>query len=395
MRFALFRPRSAPPAPLDEAIALSQRLLGPGGESEGTGIAAQLAAACHAFDRRDRIAYFQWLVDALAPPADALRGAAQAYLAQPSVAAAAMLTGAAEPLRQQLLRRLNTAPGGTALVVGLRAHLLAELPEHPGLKPLEDDFRHLLGSWFNRGFLELRRIDWQSPAAILEKLIEYEAVHAIHGWDDLRGRLAEDRRCYGYFHPALPGEPLIFVEVALTDHMSEAIAPLLDEQREVAEHPPSAAIFYSISNCQPGLRGVSFGNLLIKQITALLAAEFPTLRCFATLSPVPGFRRWLDSEGINAESCDLERLCARYLTGEGGRARDPVAHFHLSNGARLERVNCDADLSEKGARQSHGVMVNYLYDREWLDRNMTGYAREGVVPRSPAVDLLLNGKSRR
>jgi malonyl-CoA decarboxylase len=323
-----------------------------------------------------------------------LETAARSCLAQATVANAALLTRAAEPRRQQLLRRLNTAPGGTALVVGLRAQLLGELAAHPALMPLEEDLRHLLGSWFNRGFLELRRIDWQSPAAILEKLMAYEAVHAIRGWDDLRSRLADDRRCYGFFHPALPGEPLIFVEVALTDNMSATIAPLLDERRVVATVPPTTAIFYSISNCQPGLRGVSFGNLLIKQITTLLAAEFSSLSCFATLSPVPGFRRWLDRHELSAGGPEyLMRLCVRYLTtnrlAEASGTPDPVAHFHLSNGAHLERVNPGADLSEKGARQSHGTMVNYRYDRDSIDRNMASYAQDGTVPRSTAVNSLL------
>jgi malonyl-CoA decarboxylase len=394
MRFALFRSRAEAPSALDQAIALSERLLGPGGEAEGTALATRLAAACRGFDGDERLAYFHWLVDALAPPVDALASAARCYLAQPSVANAASLTSAAEPRRQQLLRRLNTAPGGTALVVGLRAQLLGALAAHPALMPLEDDLRHLLGSWFNRGFLELRRIDWQSPAAILEKLIAYEAVHAISGWNDLRSRLADDRRCYGFFHPALPGEPLIFVEVALTQEISAAIAPLLDERRDVSGPPPSAAIFYSISNCQPGLRGVSFGNLLIKQITMLLAAEFPSLGCFATLSPVPGFQRWLDRHRLSADTpAELKRLCARYLTTnrlvDADASPDPVAHFHLSNGARLERVNLGADLSEKGLAQSRGTMVNYRYDRESIDRNMVTYARDGTVARSTAVNALL------
>lgn len=393
MRFALFRPRAVPPSALEQAIALSERLLGPTGEAEGTGLATRLAAACRAFDDNQRLLYFQWLVDSLRPPGDVLEAAARSYLAQPSVGNAALLTRAAEPHRQQLLRHLNTASGGTALVVGLRAQLLGELAGHPALTPLEDDFRHLLGSWFNRGFLELRQIDWQSPAAILEKLIAYEAVHAISGWDDLRSRLADDRRCYGFFHPALPGEPLIFVEVALTGDMSRAIAPLLDERRVVATISPTTAIFYSISNCQPGLRGVSFGNLLIKQITMLLAAEFPSLRCFATLSPVPSFRSWLDGHQLSNAPEDLMRLCARYLTANrlavASATTDPVAHFHLSNGARLERVNPGADLSEKGARQSYGMMVNYCYHRDSIDLNMARYARDGVVARSAAVNLLL------
>jgi malonyl-CoA decarboxylase len=331
-------------------------------------------------------------------------------------------------------------PAGTALLVGMRALLLTQLRRHRELKPLDADLKHLLSSWFNRGFLELRRIDWDTPAAILEKLIAYEAVHEIAGWADLRRRLAPDRRCFAFFHPALANEPLIFVEVALTRGMASAIAPLLqDEVRPngggSSGGRPDTAIFYSISNCQPGLRGVSFGNLLIKQVVEGLQAELPGLKRFATLSPVPGFRRWLErrvaggARGLlrdeeraaikaaagrpgakgafrallaapefpeeaaiaAALEAPLMRLCAEYLTAEnGGKGPDdPVARFHLGNGARLERINWRANVARRGLDESYGLMVNYLYDPATIEANHEAFLHAGTVARSAAIDALL------
>jgi malonyl-CoA decarboxylase len=350
------------------------------------------------------ILFFRWLVLELGPPQEDLLLAAASYVSDPCITNAAQLTIAAEPQRQELLRRLNTAPGGTALIVKLRSKLLTLLGDHPDLEPLDTDMRHLLASWFNRGFLELRRIDWHTSATILEKLIEYEAVHAIRGWDDLRGRLDGDRRCYGFFHPALPEEPLIFVEVALTHGISDAIAPLLahpPERREAEK--PTTAVFYSISNCQGGLRGISFGNYLIKQIAADLRAETPSLETFTTLSPVPGFRHWLEKQvkqpSSSGELAELAYLCARYLT-EGAASRnkskinDPVATFHLSNGARLERIDLNADTSLKGQRQSCGLMVNYRYVTEDIEANQEAFLSRGRVAVSSEVRALLSGKLR-
>lgn len=394
MHLRLFR--RAPLSSLTHARHLSEKLVGRAGEAEGTSLAASLAERCRSFDAAESLAYFRWLVEALPPPQQPLLDAARAYTEDPSVANAAVLTRRAEPPRQNLLRRLNAAPGGTALIVALRVQLQAVLPDHPELAPLDDDLRHLLVSWFNRGFLDLRRIDWNSPAAILEKLIEYEAVHAIRGWGDLRGRLSGSRRCYGFFHPALPGEPLIFVEVALTDEISDAIAPLIDPPAgSISPSAPTTAIFYSISNCQRGLRGISFGNLLIKQITAQLKAEHPSLKTFATLSPVPGFRRWLDARTSSApapQGDELRRLCAQYLCGDDSTKRqtaDPVARFHLSNGARLERINLAADTSGKGLAQSHGVMVNYRYLPERIDANVQRFLTDGHVATAPPIARLL------
>lgn len=381
---------------LDEAIALSRRLVTRAGEADGTKVAARLAGLLGKSDPDALLSFFRWLVVELGPARERLVPTAAAYLADPSMENAAQLTVAAEPERQELLRRLNTAPGGTALIVELRGRLLSLLSDHPDLGPLEADMRHLLASWFNRGFLELRRIDWGTSAAILEKLIAHEAVHAIENWEDLRGRLHGDRRCYAFFHPALPEEPLIFVEVALTDDISTTIAPLLTHppQRQEATKP-STAVFYSISNCQTGLRGISFGNFLIKQIAEDLRVENPSLTVFATLSPVPGFRRWLENgPETDPARADLARLCAVYLAGPRSpgtdrRSIDPVAAFHLANGARLERINLAADASAKGQRQSYGVMVNYRYLPDAIEANHENFVSRGHVTMSPEVKALV------
>jgi malonyl-CoA decarboxylase len=355
------------------------------------------------------------------PDTESLRAAAEAYLADGSGEAAARLAKAADPPRQELLRRMNMSRGGTASLVAMRKEVLGQLGREPVLKLLDSDLKHLFASWFNRGFLELRRIDWQSPAAILEKLIAYEAVHQIQGWDDLRRRLAPDRRCFGFFHPALPGEPLIFVEVALVEGLAAAVQPLLarTDGDEQAAHLRAAgadtAIFYSISNCQDGLRGVSFGNFLIKQVVEELRTELPQLTRFSTLSPAPGFRRWLEKrltagaepeiavlaapamdgwwqDAARAETLrrPLLRLCAAYLTRAGGPkgSTDPVARFHLSNGARLERVNWLGNVAPRGIQESYGIMVNYLYDPKAIEANHEAFAHDGTVVRSPEVDAL-------
>jgi malonyl-CoA decarboxylase len=366
----------------------------------------------------ERLDFCAWLAGGFGPDEGVLRAAAEAYLAEPGGAAAQALAEAAEPPRQELLRRINQGQGGTAALVRLRREILGALRGRPELEALDSDLRHLFASWFNRGFLELRRIDWNTPAAVLEKLIEYEAVHEIAGWADLRRRLAADRRCFAFFHPALPGEPLIFVEVALVRGLAEAVQPLLAPDTDEAGQRARAAgadtaIFYSISNCQDGLRGISFGNFLIKQVVEELKAELPQLKQFATLSPVPGFRRWVTRlpEGERVELPEAEapaeelreglmRLCARYLTtSEAGRgALDPVARFHLGNGARLERINWRGNVAPRGIAESGGIMVNYLYDPDTIEANHEAYATTGAVARSAEVDALLgagNGRRRR
>ncbi len=395
-------------APVERARQLAAALLSGRGEASGAALARELLRVVEGLDAAGRLEFCRFLAGGFLPDAEALKAAAAAYLADPTPAGASALADAAEPPRQELLRRINHGQGGTAALVALRQNVLGMLRANPELAPLDADLRHLFSSWFNRGFLDLRRIDWNTPAAVLEKLIVYEAVHEIDGWSDLRRRLAPDRRCFAFFHPALPGEPLIFVEVALVQGLADAVQPLLAPDTDAAAQTARAAsadtaIFYSISNCQEGLRGISFGNFLIKQVVEELKAELPQLRRFATLSPVPGFRRWLSREaeagratlpaedGVPGEEARAELLvqCARYLTGaEPGRG-DPVARFHLGNGARLERINWRGNVAARGIAESYGLMVNYLYDPETIEANHEAYARAGSVARSREVDALL------
>lgn len=324
-----------------------------------------------------------------------------------------MIHFAGEPRSQELIRRLNRVPGGTRALVAMRTDLLAAAEEDAGLKQLDTDFRHLLASWFNRGFLELRRIDWSSSAEILEKIIAYEAVHAIDGWDDLRLRVAApDRRLYAFFHPALADEPLLFVEAALTNEVPGAISPILARERAMLD--PSAAtvaVFYSISNCQAGLRGVSFGSFLIKQVVEELQGEFKALKTFVTLSPVPGLRRWARAESGRGDASVLNEtqrvalsaadvaaddvlleVTARYLLeakATRGGPFDRVARFHLGNGARLEWINVGADRSPRGIGNSWGVMVNYLYDLGAIERNHEAFANHGEIICASGVRRLL------
>jgi malonyl-CoA decarboxylase len=347
-------------------------------------------------------------------------------------AAERALRDALEPPRINLLRQFNALPEGVKFLVDRRAELLDLGRRDPLLRGLEDDLRRLLANWFDIGFLELKRIGWESPAALLEKLMAYEAVHEIRSWADLKNRLEIDRRCFAFFHPRMPDEPLIFVEVALVAGMAGSISALLDEAAPVGD-PQAAdtAIFYSISNCQQGLNGISFGDFLIKRVVDALAADVPRVKVFATLSPVPGFRAWLDRHSetapggllLAAERNAIEalgdaiaerdlpalldrpdwhsdpqlaaalrepllRLCARYLARErapSGRALDPVAHFHLSNGARVERLNWLGDVSPKGLEQSAGIMVNYLYRLADIEANHEAYRGEGRVAASGAI----------
>jgi len=421
--------------PLEQVLQLSRSLISERGEASGAALARALLESLSALGEADRLTYYRFLANDFAPDPSKLKLAAEAYLAAPTPATAMVLGEVAEPPRQELLRRINMAPGGTATLVRMREGLLPLLREHDELTPLDADLRHLLGSWFNRGFLELRRIDWNStPAAILEKLIQYEAVHEIKGWPDLRRRLARDRRCFAFFHPALAGEPLIFVEVALVNGLSAAVQPLLEQDNIQELTAPDTAIFYSISNCQKGLRGISFGNFLIKQVVEDLKAETPSLTQFATLSPVPGFRRWLEARfdkgaqhlltaeervaiaaladkgakgafrrllgtvGWHEEAATaaalkgpLLRLCAEYLTASnGGKGpTDPVARFHLGNGARLERVNYLANIASRGFKESYGLMVNYLYDLDRIEANHEAFVRHGTVAHSDAVAALV------
>ncbi len=311
--------------------------------------------------------------------------------------AAALLNEASESPCARLIRVLNLAPGGTRRLIAMRNDLLSAPHFSEGLRDLDREFQDAFTAWFNAGFLELRHIDWNSPAAVLERIIRYEAVHSIAGWDDLRRRVEPaDRRCYGFFHPQMADDPLIFVEVALTHTLPASIAQIIAPDRaDVDPRAASCAIFYSISNCQEGLRGIPFGNFLIKQVVGLLKAELPQLQQFATLSPVPGFAKWLAKEQGDAavpQGDALRKLAGHYITtarDRRGQVQDPVGRFHLGNGARLEAIHADADLSEKGLHQAHGVMVNYLYDLNAIEANHVRLFELGEVVVSPGVQELL------
>jgi malonyl-CoA decarboxylase len=426
---ALVRYRRAAPPSVERLLASAGKLLTGRGEASGMALAAAILADYAALGPAQRIEFLATAASRFGPDLDALGDAARAFLADPDDRAAAALREKAEPRRQELLRRLNHAPGATLALVRMREDLIEASPGNPPLAALDADFVHLFASWFNRGFLVLRRIDWTTPANILDKIIRYEAVHAIHGWDDLRRRLEPpDRRLYGFFHPALGDEPLIFVEVALTDSIPAAIAPLLAPDRvELAPQSATTAVFYSISNAQRGLSRVSFGNFLIKQVVEELKREWPRLTNFVTLSPVPGFAAWLAREGADdassaisaparralalldkpnwwtkaAARAALERvlvpLAAHYFLAArtaSGRIVDPVARFHLGNGARLERIDAFGDLSETALAQSHGLMVNYLYDLADIEENHEAFANKNEVVASPAVRKLARARPR-
>jgi malonyl-CoA decarboxylase len=409
---------------------LAAALLSERGEASGAALARELLTSLKALPDSERLEVLRGISEGFAPDPDKLRAAAEAYLQDPTPELATRLHEAAEPPRQELLRRMNMATGGTATLVDIRREILAEIKHDPVLRPLDRDLLHLFSSWFNRGFLELRRIDWDTSAVVLEKLITYEAVHEIDGWQDLRRRLLPDRRCFAFFHRALPNEPLIFVEVALTAGLADSVQPLLAPPADPAGAPPKGAdtaIFYSISNCQEGLRGVSFGNFLIKQVVEELKAELPQLKRFATLSPVPGFRAWLEGElksdkppfteedlsalaatpevALSGEwwqaparartlRTPLLRLAATYLlrSAAGGARIDPVARFHLGNGARLERINWLGNTAARGIRESYGIMVNYLYDPDTIAANHETFIKTGKVVRSTEVDTLAAGR---
>ena len=373
---------------------LADALVTTHGEMSGNILAEQILSRYGAMDDAERLAFFHHLAEAMNLDPAAARAALDAYDAAPSKQSYRDLVAAAEPPRQEMIRRLNRAPGATGALVGMRADLRRLGRGVPELEALDMDFRHLFASWFNRGFLMLRRITWDTPASILEKIIAYEAVHAIDSWDDLRRRVQpEDRRCFAFFHPAMPDEPLIFVEVALTRGIPGAVQPLLAEEREtLSASDADTAVFYSISNCQVGLAGISFGNSLIKQVAADLASEAANLTRFVTLSPIPGLMEWLKSEGHAPDADDLPGYAAYYLLnakkGQGPLPRDPVARFHLGNGAIVHALHGQADLSQKGRAQSGGVMVNYLYDLRRTAERHEAFAGTGEVAATSAAKSL-------
>ena len=384
-------------------LELCHSLLGQKGEALGTALAREVLDRYQGFSDEDKAYFFQTLKSKFEPDSEKLRDAIQTFLSDASAENRLKLERVVETPRQHLIRALNMAPGGTVALVQMRKELQRWLNDDPSLKVVDADFVHLFKSWFNRGFLHLEQISWDTPAAVLEKLIAYEAVHAITGWDDLRRRLEADRRCYAFFHPALPGDPLIFVEVALTKGLASSVQTLLQDEAEGAterQNQADTAIFYSISNCQEGLKGISFGNFLIKQVAAELKSELPHIKTFSTLSPVPGFNQWRKSNPVDKEtgepSDDAERKvlmkqCAHYLCKEKRRELplDPVARFHLGNGARLERINWMGDTSKRGRAQSEGIMVNYLYDLRSIEANHEALWREGKVVMSREVKSYL------
>jgi len=419
-------------ASVADIVKLSRELISRRGEASGVALARIILDRYASLPQKDRFAFLIHVAGDFGSDEAAIEQAIDSYRKTPSRAAAHALHDAAEPRSQELIRRLNLANGGTLSLVRMREDLIdlfqtlrtERSDAAVAVESLDQDFVHLFSSWFNRGFLVLRRIDWTTPAHILEKIIRYEAVHEISDWDDLRRRIAPaDRRCFAFFHPALVDEPLIFVEVALTTEIPGAIAPILQKERDpIPLKAATTAVFYSISNCQRGLAGVSFGNFLIKQVVEDLCREIPNLRSFVTLSPAPGFAGWLARElkspeptGIRLEDRELLRLTeepewfAEPATAEAvrkpmlsaaayyflraktatGRPVDPVARFHLGNGARLERLDFLGDTAPKGLKQSHGLMVNYLYDLDTIEKHHEAYANLGVVTASSAVQKAL------
>jgi malonyl-CoA decarboxylase len=410
-------------------VQLCEDLLSGRGEASGVALAREILGRYGELTTGPRIAFFESLARRFGPDRARLTAAATAWLATPTDAAASGIQRASEPRRLELFRRLNLAPNGTAALVRMREQLMDALDHRDDLAVIDDDFLHLFSSWFNRGFLVVRKIDWSTPARILEQIIRYEAVHAIRDWNDLRARIdSPDRRCYAFFHPALVDEPLIFVEVALTRGIPAAIDPILSAKREpVGVERATTAVFYSISNCQRGLTGVSFGHFLIKQVVEEVSRELPRLSTFVTLSPAPNFAEWLERERATPASAGLDaddraalaaldrpdwwrdeaaveavreplmRAAAwYYLRGRTPRGTplDSVARFHLGNGARLERINPLADTSERALRQSHGLMVNYLYNLEHIERNHEAYAQQHAVVAAGAVTRLVKTPAR-
>ncbi|HZL31919.1 MAG TPA: malonyl-CoA decarboxylase [Pseudolabrys sp.] len=408
----------------ESLIELCEDLLSGRGEASGVALAREILSRYSELTIGPRIAFFEALAQRFGTQPDRMEQTIAAWREKPSDDTARQVHMASEPRRQELFRRLNLAPGGTQALVRMREQLMDALPNRGDLEAVDDDFVHLFTSWFNRGFLVLRHIDWSTPAIILEKIIRYEAVHEISDWDDLRRRIdPHDRRCYAFFHPALVDEPLIFVEVALTREIPDAIAPILATGRDTVE-PEKArtATFYSISNCQRGLAGVSFGSFLIKQVVEEICRELPKMSTLVTLSPAPNFAGWLKAERAQENSAALNEAdkdalatldeAGWWLDAEKAEAlRDPmmraaawyylrartprglpvdsVARFHLGNGARLERIDWLADVSEKGIVQSHSMMVNYLYDLDDIEKNHEVFAEQRSVVASNNVQRLL------
>ena len=385
----------------ESLLDLADALLSLRGRASGPALASAFFDLYEASDLAARQDFLGRVHDLHPADGAAIEKAIAGWAAKRDEASALALHAATESPSARLINQLNLAPQGTQRLIALREDLLAvpKASATPGLAALDRELESAFTAWFNAGFLELRRIGWDSSAQLLERIIRYEAVHEIRGWDDLRRRVEPaDRRCYGFFHPQMRDDPLIFVEVALTPELPGAIHDVIAEKRTpIDPREATCAIFYSISNCQEGLRGIPFGNHLIKRVVGLLKEDLPHLKTFATLSPVPGFARWLAREqGAEATvppAQELRRLAARYLVnakGKGNQPLDPVARFHLGNGARLEAVHADADLSPNGQKQSHGVMVNYLYELGDIEANFFALTELGTVAHSRAVQGLVD-----
>ncbi|WP_018700724.1 malonyl-CoA decarboxylase [Amorphus coralli] len=422
----------APKRPVEvaELRALCLKLVRSRGEATGVMVAAEILRGVRSLDDAALRAFFEMLATEFAPDPERLGEAARAYADTPDATTLSRLQHEAEPPRQELFRRLNLAPGGTAELVKLRERLLPLLRTDAAVfRPVDQDLKHLFGSWFNRGFLVLRHIDWDTSARVLERIIDYEAVHAIDDWSALRERLAPpDRRCFAFFHPSIPDDPLIFVEVALTREIPAKIGTVLASDRvQIEPEDAQTAVFYSISNCHKGLAGVSFGSFLIKQVAEDLKESIPNLKTFVTLSPVPTFARWVadlpeadrkrlqpdERKAIeivaepdwasNPERAEdagpgLLSLAARYFLRakrDDGQPVDPVARFHLGNGAQLNRIMHLGDVSSVGLRQAHGLMVNYLYDLPKVEERHEAYADGHAIAASRAVQNLLPASASR
>ncbi len=375
-------------------IEMATDLLGSHGEVSGIALARSILDRYARMETEDKCEFFEFMTHQLDIDASEVVKTLKTYHEAPSKNSYRAFASACEPKRQELARRLNQVQGATGQLVALRLDLLRLLRDHPDLEPLDVDFKHLFSSWFNRGFLVLRPINWSSPAEILEKIIAYEAVHAIDSWEDLRRRLQPaDRRCFGFFHPAMANEPLIFVEVALTRGIPNSVQDLLADGRDAIEaEDADTAVFYSISNCQAGLAGISFGNSLIKQVVSDLSRDLPSLTNFVTLSPIPGLNTWLENTNLETTTRDQEQGLAAYYLLEAkrpdGMPVDPVARFHLGNGAMVHAVHASADISDNGMTQSNGAMVNYLYDISQIAKNHEQFVAEKTVIASAEVRTL-------
>jgi malonyl-CoA decarboxylase len=426
---ALISGRTSARGRSDGIHELSEALLSGRGEASGVALANEILDDYAGLTTGPRIAFFENLAKTFGHDPARIDAALAAWQATPSADTAAELHRGSEPRRLELFRRLNLAPGGTAALVRMREQLLDALDHRNDLGIVDKDFVHLFSSWFNRGFLVLRRIDWSTPASILEKIIRYEAVHEIRDWEDLRRRVdPPDRRCYAFFHPALVDEPLIFVEVALTREIPGAIAPILSDKREAVDpQRATTAVFYSITNCQRGLAGVTFGHFLIKQVVEEVSRELPRISHFVTLSPAPNFAAWLNRERVNPASIaldedDREALAALtqpdwwrnpetaavvrepflraaawyYMRARNTRGlpADAVARFHLGNGARLERLNWLGDMSSRALAQSYGLMVNYLYDLDYIEQNHEAFAQQHAIVAASSVSRLVRAPMR-